>query len=382
MNNALDQDGRYQATRRVTLLAAAANLFLTVSQIVAGLIGNSQALVADGVHTLSDLVADIIVLIAAKYANNDADENHPYGHARIETMGTVVLSGILLAVGVALAFGAVSRLLDPSRMLMPGTIALVASAVTLVAKEAMYQYTMVVARKYNSSLLKANAWHHRSDAISSLVVFGAIVGSQFHIPHLDAIAAFVVALMIVRMAWKLAYESFSELVDEGLQPVQVTQIRSVITNVEGVRALHMLRSRKMAGHGIIDVHILVNPRLSVSEGHQIGESVREALEAQLDFIADVTVHVDPEDDEASRPCHELPGRSEILAKLRAAWESIGMNEDIDRVVLHYLNGEIHVELYLPLKNLENVSSVRKFSDTIIARTREVASIGEVQLFFH
>ena len=168
MNNALDQDGRYQATRRVTLLAAAANFFLTVSQIVAGLIGNSQALVADGVHTLSDLVADIIVLIAAKYANNDADENHPYGHARIETLGTVVLSGILLAVGAALAFGSVSRMLDPSRMLMPTTIALVASAVTLVAKEAMYQYTMVVARKFNSAILKANAWHHRSDAISSL----------------------------------------------------------------------------------------------------------------------------------------------------------------------------------------------------------------------
>ena len=374
-------DSRYRETRNVTLMAACSNLFLTAAQIIIGVVSHSQALIADGIHTLSDFVADIIVLIAARYANNAADADHPYGHARIETLATLVLGAFLAAIGVGIGVDSITRLLDPTKMLMPEKLALVASFITLIAKEAMYQYTMVIARKLNSDMLKANAWHHRSDAISSLIVFGAIAGSQFGIPHLDAIAAIVVGVMIGRMGWILARDSLSELIDTGLQPHQVDEIKLVISRVEGVEALHMLRSRKMAGKGVVDVHLLVNAKLSVSEGHQIGESVRETLHDQLDFIDDVTVHIDPEDDENSRPCHDLPCRSAVLKQLWQAWEILGVKKDIDRVVLHYLNGSIHVELYVPLQNLENISSVQLFSDTISARTREVANIGEVQLFF-
>ncbi len=347
---------RARAAQRVTLVGAVVNLVLAVGKIVIGTLGQSQALVADGIHSLSDLVSDAVVLVATRHGSREPDPQHPYGHGRIETVATVAVGMLLFGVTAGIVYDAARRLTSPETLLHPGPLALVAALLSVLAKEALTRYTLRVARRIRSALLRANAWHHRSDAISSVVVIIGVAGSMAGLPYLDAVAAIFVALMIAKIAWDLSWGGIRELIDTGLDPEDVTRIRQVILSVHGVRAMHMLRSRRMGADALVDVHILVDPRLSVSEGHQISETVRAKLVRELEDVTDVMVHIDPEDDEVQAPCAGLPLRDKLLEELQRRWEGLEAASRIRQVTLHYLDGKIEVDIRLPLGAAEGADA--------------------------
>jgi len=304
---------RYHASRRVALTSMATNTFLSVAQVIIGVLGHSQALVADGMHTLSDLFSDVLVLVAVKHGAKDADEEHPYGHGRIETAATLLLSAVLTAVGFGIAVSAAMRLVDPGRLVTPSVVTLAVALLTILSKEGLYRYTVAVAKRQRSNLLLASAWHHRSDAFSSIIVAVGIAGSLSGLRYLDPLAAIVVAAIIVKMGIGIGWRAVRELVDTGLDAEQLRHVREIILGVHGVRALHSLRTRHSGGRTLVDVHILVDHNLSVSEGHHISETVRLQLMQRVEDISDVMVHIDAEDDETATPsrsptarCHRGP----------------------------------------------------------------------------
>lgn len=385
--NAMSEEAqrRYRDVLKVTLIGSAFDFILGVTKIAGGFISTSAALIADGVHSLSDLFTDFIVIYAAKHSHREADAEHPYGHGRIETLATVALGLALMAVAVGIAWDAVSRLFHPDRLWHPGYLALALAAMSIFVKEGLFHYSMRIARKYRSNMLKANAWHSRTDAISSVIVVIGIVGSMAGLNYLDAIAAIGVAFMIVKISWELTWHSVRELIDTGLEPERIEAIRESILHVDGVKALHILRTRRMGGDALVDVHIQVNPTISVSEGHHISESVREKVIQEIDEVADVMVHIDPEDDEVNAPNIGLPLRSTVVQQLKQAWSSIQEAKAVrdDDITLHYLNGKIVVELVLDLGLLEQdpLASRQQIAAQFESAAQEVNNIKQIKIYF-
>ena len=335
---------RFHETKKSTWVSVGINLILTVLQLVVGYFGRSQALMADGLHSLSDLLSDFLVLYANRESNRSADAAHPYGHARIETAATFILGAVLVALGLALLWGAGVKLQNPSAIQPVHVATFYIGLITLVSKELLYRYLMSVAKKLRSQLLAANAWHSRSDAASSLVVVVGIGGNLLGYRFLDLIAAVLVAFMIVHMGWKMAYHALSDLIDTALDAESVAKIRATIANTPGVLGLHELRTRKMGDQALVDAHILVDPRISVSEGHHIAERARKRV-LDTHEVLDVMVHIDPEDDDLATPSAHLPGRDELIAHLHAALPD-GLPTP-ERIVLHYLDGKVEAELFMP-----------------------------------
>ncbi len=374
-------DERYRDTRRVTIVGALVNLVLAVIKLVAGVVGHSQALIADGVHSLSDLASDGMVLLAARHASRDADEDHPYGHGRFETLATVGLGLALLGVAAGLAYDAGTRLFEPERLMRPTVLALAAAVVSILAKEGLYHYTLAAARRQRSNLLRGNAWHHRSDAISSVIVVIGVGGTMAGLPYLDALGAIGVAVMIAKISWDLAWHSLRELVDTALEQEHVAAIRRAIHEVDGVEDLHLLRTRRMGPDALVDVHVLVDPKLSVSEGHKIGDAVRGHLLRRFEEVADVTVHVDPEDDEEARPSDHLPMREEMVRRLRRQWAGLPASQAVRNVILHYLDGRVHVEIHLPLTAVNDVAQARHLSSRYTEVARALPEVGVVRVLY-
>jgi len=374
-------DQRYQIAKRVTLIGSVIDFLLGVAKVVVGFMANSQALIADGIHSFSDLLTDVMVLVAAKHGARDADETHPYGHGRFETIATVLLGAALIAVAIGIAWDAVDRLFNPAELLQPGILALVIALLSVVLKEWIYQYTMRVARRLRSKMLEANAWHSRSDAISSIVVFIGVGGTMLGLDYLDAIAAVVVALMVAKIGWELAWHSIQELADAALEAERVEAIHDAITAIDGVRAVHMLRSRRMGQDALVDVHVLVRPWLSVSEGHMIALAVEQRLKDSFEEVIDVTVHIDPEDDEQAPSCNGLPLRSQALAMLDEAWADIDCLKEQRRVVLHYLSGHIHVQLFFPMACYRDEDAAQVLRTRLQDGLAPLDAFGRVEIFY-
>lgn len=375
-------DARYEASRRVTLVSVVWNLVLTVAQIIIGFVGHSQALIADGLHTLSDFITDFMVLFALKHGRKDADQEHPYGHARIETAVTMILGIMLVVVGAGIAINAGIRLSTVQTFVIPSAMTLYIAVITLVAKEALYRYTMVVADRFDSNMLRANAWHHRSDALSSLIVAAGIGGSLLGFGYLDSAAALIVALMVVKVGGELAWQTLRELVDTGLAAEDLESIRRVILSISGVKALHLLRTRRVGEQALADVHIIVDDHLSVSEGHQISEIVRVRLIEKIPSLADVMVHIDTEEDVNGPSCAGLPLRDELQQRLDNYFRDIPEARLIEHMTLHYLNGRIDIELLLPQDRVAPPVTVRQLAQRFAAAVRDDRDIGNVDVYFH
>ncbi len=354
---------RQRATQRVTWVSIAVNLLLTLLQIAVGYWGRSQALMTDGLHSASDLLSDFLVLFANRHGSRGADANHPYGHARIETAATLVLGAMLAVLGLLLLWGAGVRLQDPAALQPVHVATLYIAALTLVGKELLFRYMMAVAKRLRSQLLVANAWHSRSDAASSLVVLAGIAGNLAGYRFLDLVAALLVAFLIVRMGWKMAFQALSQLIDTALSEEEVQAIRTTLETTPGVRGLHELRTRRMGDQALVDAHVLVDPRISVSEGHHIAERARKRVLENHDVL-DVMVHVDPEDDALVKPSAHLPARDELVGRLRA-----GLGDALPpprRVLLHYLDGKVEAELLLPKAFCADPGKVRALEQRIQA----------------
>jgi cation diffusion facilitator family transporter len=371
---------RYRASMQVTLVSIVTNVLLSAAQVAIGVMGKSQALVADGLHTLSDLLTDFLVLFALKHGHKGADEEHPYGHARIETAVTLLLGIVLFAVGIGIAISAGMKLGQREAFVIPSVITLWIALGTLLAKEALYHYTMRTARAFDSEMLRANAWHHRSDAVSSLIVLIGIGGALIGFAYLDSIAAIIVALMIIKIGVELAWGALRELVDTGLSHQDLEALRQAILSVDGVKALHLLRTRKVGERALADVHLIVDERLSVSEGHQIGEAVRSKLMNES-AINDVTVHIDTEEDQEGVSCEGLPLRDEVLRRLDDYFANIPEAGRIERTTLHYTGGRIVVELVLPFTTAPNAANARKLAARFNAAAKRDKNIKSISLLF-
>jgi len=373
---------RYQASRRVALVGMLTNALLVVGQVVVGIVGHSQALVADGMHTLADLSSDLLVLYALKHSAKEADEEHPYGHARIETAVTLVLGVLLLLVGIGIATRAGLRIAGDMPFVAPAVITLWVSGFTILAKEGLYRYTLRTARRFDSELLKASAWHHRSDAISSIVVFIGIAGSIAGVEWLDAAAAIGVALFVAKIGIQLGWPAISELVDTGLDKEQLQHIRRTILGVDGVHELHLLRTRRIGGRALVDVHIIVDEEISVSEGHYISEMVRARLVNEVDVVADALVHIDPEDDTHLMPARDLPSRTAVHAQLKACFKDIDAAQHIERITLHYVGGKLRIELLMPLSMLAHPDDGAELATRFREAVSKVPLISTLDLRFH
>jgi len=241
---------------------------------------------------------------------------------------------------------------------------------------------MIVANRFDSNMLRANAWHHRSDALSSLIVAAGIGGSQLGFGYFDSVAALIVALMVAKVGVDLAWQSLRELVDTGLAQDDLDSIRKTILAVSGVKALHLLRTRRVGGQALADVHIIVDDRLSVSEGHQISEVVRQKLVREIAPVTDVMVHIDTEEDVDSPSCARLPLRDEIQRRLDHYFRDIPEARQIHHTTLHYLNGRIDIELRLPLTAVTNHAEAGQLTRRFADAAKLDQDIGRLEVLFY
>jgi cation diffusion facilitator family transporter len=370
---------RTHAIRRTTIVGALTNIVLSILKLIVGSIGHSQALIVDGLHSLSDLLSDALVWFAGNQANRVPDANHPYGHDRYETVATLILGVFLFLVACAIGWDTVVRLMQPETFMLPQPITLVVTLVSIIAKEWLFWYTLYYAKHVQSELLRANAWHHRSDAISSIIVLIGIIGTLLGVTVLDTIAALMVVVMIIKIAWDLAGSALRELVDTGLDSTQVAALKQAIYDLDDVVDLHMLRTRTHGGRVSADVHVLVNSKISVSEGHLISVCVEQRIKQTIDNMSDVIVHIDPEDDEQNAPTMGLPHRSEVLARIYELCDGIP-NFKPCSIVLHYLNGGIEVELVLPWLSAEP-QQLQRDSQRIRQALATYTVIRQLRIYF-
>ena len=290
---------RSAAATRSTWVSVGVNLVLSTTQIVVGVFAKSQGLIADGIHSLSDLVADFVVLFANHHSQKDADVDHPYGHQRFETAASLALGLLLLAVGVWMIWSALLKLQAPETIATVHASALWVALAAIGAKELLFRYMLRVAKAVKSSMLVANAWHARSDAASSLVVSLGLIGNLMGYPLLDPIAALIVGFMIGKMGWSFGWDAMHDLMDRAVDEQEVQAIRQTLLDTTGVAGVHDVRTRKMGDMVVVDAHIEVDATLTVEAGHNIAVAARQAV-MRRHRVLNLMTHVDP----AHRPDHD------------------------------------------------------------------------------
>jgi len=332
---------KHQVARKTTFVSIAINSVLVVLQIAVGAFAHSQALIADGVHSLADLISDFVVLLANKHSGAQPDEDHNYGHSRYETVASLFLGALLIFVGVGMLWRAGSRVTHLDAIPAVHVSALIVALLVLVSKEGLFRYMLREAQRVRSAMLIANAWHARSDAASSLVVALGIVGSLMGVRLLDPIAAAIVGFMVARMGWVFGWDALQDLSDRALDADATAGLRELLLGTPGVLDVHELRTRKTGDLALVDAHILVDPLISVSEGHYIAESARARVLGDP-RVLDALIHVDPEDDMHVRSVAGQPPRADVGTKLRAA---LGAHRvQVAAVTLHYLSTGLDAEV--------------------------------------
>lgn len=334
----LSDKERYATISRVNWVCSIVDALLSVLKLSIGFLTRSPALIADGVHSLSDLATDILALILGNLAQHGPDEDHPYGHARYETVGTVVLGATLVAVAIGIGYENIVAAWH-GESITPHWIALVAVAISVISKEALFHYTMKHAKVTRSNLLEANAWHSRSDSLSSVVVFFGILGAMAGYPIVEYIAALAVAVLIGKMGVELTWDATQDLADRGVNPEKVDAYRSTLYTSDAVDDVHMIRTRLMGNNVFIDAHIQVDPHLTVSEAHQLNDFTAAKLKKKHDEITDVTLHIDFEPDGIEQPTVLMPKRKpleEALAETNF--------KGYKRCYIHYKGTQLSVEL--------------------------------------
>lgn len=377
----------YSEIRRLTLIGGVLDLFLGFVKVLVGYIGNSQALIADGIHSLSDLITDILVLVATKHSAQAADEGHPYGHDRIQTLVSLALAGSLGIIAIVIAWDAVIGIVSPESLLQPGFWPLAVAAISVVSKEGYFQYVVRHPSAATSRMLYANAWHSRSDALSSLAVIVGVGGVLAGFAWADAFAAIVVAGLLLVVAYRIGREGAEELIDSAASPVLNANMRKTILSIEGVRDSHELRTRRMADKVLADVHIRVDPLISVSEGHRIGDEVMDALKTRFPEVGDVVVHIDPEDDIVGDVYSKLPMRSVIVAEINTNLHKLQNNFDArfslqpKNIVVHYLDDGCQIEIWMTMPDEATTRDCSLASSTIKDALMRIDNIVSASILF-
>ncbi len=298
MNAALHDLSRLRENRRITWIGVLANVVLTTAKIAGGKLTGSVSLVADGVHSLSDLVTDVITLVGVSLAARPADEDHPYGHGRFETLSSILIAAALVGVGLLLAREAGAALIAGQGSYPGGTMVVLAT-VSIVVKELLYWATIKVARRTRSTALVANAWHHRSDALSSVAVLLGGAAGLAGLPYGDSVAGIVVGLMIVLAGAKIGREAACELLEQSVEEAIMKRIRSALDVHAQVRSWHKLRTRRVGREIFADVHVLVDPHMTVTEAHAIADRLEHDIRDAVDDPINVSIHLEPFDENVS-----------------------------------------------------------------------------------
>lgn len=290
---------RERYIRHVTLAGSVTNCLLTLFKLIAGILGASSAMIADAAHSLSDLASDVIALLCIRVASKPEDEDHAYGHGKFETLAAVAIGLILAATGIGLFLDGLSAIIDFAKgrpLTTPTWLALLAAIVSIVAKESLYQYTILAAKKADSPTLKANAWHHRSDAASSIATVTGIGGAMLMGGDwiiLDPLAACIISLFILGMAFSLMRPALAELMEKSLPPAEKEEIARIIAATPGVLGFHHLRTRRMGMNRAVEAHIKLDGSLHLTQAHDIASAVERRLKAALSEHTHVGLHMEP-----------------------------------------------------------------------------------------
>lgn len=293
----MNRKATFEQARDITIIGLAVNLMLSALKFILGYFGRSQAVVADAVHSLSDMGTDLLILLGAKFWSAPADERHPYGHQRVETVVTLCISLLLAGVAVGLGWNAIRRVGTPPKC-PPLSLALLGPFVSIITKEILFRRTRAVGKRIHSSALIANAWHHRSDALSSIPALVAVAAATANPKwaFLDPLGALVVAILILKVAWDIASPALSELMDHGASAEDLEGMEALARSVSGVCSVHRLRTRRVGSGWFIDLHVEVDGNLPVRQGHDIATQVQVKLLKDGPSVADVTVHIEPDGD--------------------------------------------------------------------------------------
>ena len=369
---------------RITWLGLFANLILAIAKGFIGTIAHSSALIADAGHSVSDLLSDSITLWAVHMAGVPKDKNHPYGHGKFETVGTFIVAIFLLLTGVGVAWHVLNKIDTPE---VPGTAALWMAAIAICFKEALFHVTRMVGRRSGSRVLLANAWHHRSDAISSVAALVGIGGAQWGIPLMDPIAGVLVAGLIIKTGIDIGYESIRELTDETVEEEVISELGHILAEIDGVDHFHEMRARRMGPQLLVDLHIEVDSMMSISAAHQVAERVRLRILDELPAVNEVLVHVDAEDDfveskggiEETKDIVLMRPQTEIESDVKKILTEIPEIQGITHIYCHYLNQELTVQVNILLDEEMQIRDAQKIASKARMKIEEIKDINAADL---
>lgn len=283
---------RYKEGQKVLILSILLNIGLTILKILVGIIGNSQAILADGIHTMTDAASSIGLILGLHMAAKPEDKDHPYGHEKAESISTFLLSIILIAVGLNLAYGAIMTLIKGTDSI-PSIWAIYAAGISIVVKEIQFQISYKKGKQINSDALIADAWHHRSDALSSIGALFGVIGARMGYPIADPIAGGLVSVIVIKVGLEIFFKTYNELMDMSIEEEKLVNISNKIIEYSKVSQLREIKARKHGSVVYVDVIITVKPEITVCEGHKIAEDVENIIYGQIDNIKDIMVHVEP-----------------------------------------------------------------------------------------
>lgn len=284
-----------EVVMRVSRVSIIANAALTLFKLFAGMIAHSSAMVTDAIHSASDVFSTIVVIVGVKISSKASDKEHPYGHERLECVASIVLATILAVTGLGIGYAAVGKIVggDYSRLAVPGMLALIAAIVSIVVKEAMYQYTRIYAKKVDSGALMADAWHHRSDALSSVGALIGIAGARIGFPIMDPVASLVICLFIEKAAYDIFVDAIDKMVDKACDDEVEELLKECALTQEGVLGVDLLHTRVFANKIYVDIEIRVDGEKKLREAHGIAEHVHDAIEQSFPKVKHIMVHVNP-----------------------------------------------------------------------------------------
>ena len=278
---------------KVSIISIILNCLLTLIKFISGVISKSSAMISDSVHSLSDVLSTFVVIIGVKISNKKADSDHPYGHERIECVSAIILSGMLFVVGALIGINGIKNVTNSSNLVMPGVLALIASIISIISKEAMYQYTIRVSKKINSAALKADAWHHRSAALSSIGSFIGILGSRLGFKIFDPLASVIISLCIIKVSIDIFKDAIDKMVDKSCDKEVIDKVISVIEKNESVKNIDDIKTRQFGNKAYVDVEISVDENLLLKDAHKIAEEIHDSVENEINIVKHCMVHVNP-----------------------------------------------------------------------------------------
>lgn len=278
---------------KVSVISIILNCLLTLIKFISGVISKSSAMISDSVHSLSDVLSTFVVIIGVKISNKKADSDHPYGHERIECVSAIILSGMLFIIGALIGINGIKNVTNSSNLVMPGVLALIASIISIILKEAMYQYTIRVSKKINSAALKADAWHHRSDALSSIGSFIGILGSRLGFKIFDPLASVIISLCIIKVSIDIFKDAIDKMVDKSCDKEVIDKVISVIEKNESVKNIDDIKTRQFGNKAYVDVEISVDENLLLKDAHKVAEEIHNSVENEINIVKHCMVHVNP-----------------------------------------------------------------------------------------